>query len=92
MVCATLQVVDFMDTHPLAQATPAVSLRVDPLLPVPPEFGSPEPGEVDVAPDDRFAEGLTESAITDGNGRIRVRFEDEPVFGRLAGLERNTSA
>jgi hypothetical protein len=83
MVDVQIRFVDFMDARPLPRATLDVLLTVVPLFPVLPDGpGPPQPPR----PDDRFAEVLTLSAVTDADGRARVSFDDAAVFQRLSGL------
>ena len=86
MISVAMRLVDFMDARPIPGAGLDVSLTVVPLFPVLPDEAPGPP--LRPRPDHRFAEVLTESAITDAEGRAQVSFDALDVFSRLTGLER----
>jgi hypothetical protein len=87
VISVVLRLVDFMDARALPGATLDVSLTVVPRFPVAPDEGDPEP-EFELEADNRFAEVLSESVVTDSDGRARVQLDSSALFGRLGSMER----
>ena len=83
MSSVTLQMVDYMDSHPLPGASLNVRLRVFPVF-KPPPGGSGGQIPVELPADASLFEELSAAATTDAEGRAVVHFDDAASFRRMA--------
>jgi PhoD-like phosphatase len=83
VVVVDLNLVEFMDARPLERAEVDMSLTVMPRFKTTLDPGASKPVPA-LEPDPRFVVELTRSAVTDGDGRVLVNFNDASVFRQLA--------